>query len=468
MKLGGVATATAVSLPNVAGAADSDSTSDGELIWATKTDGSVHSSPTVVQGSVYFVGGSSLTAVDAESGGILWEFDSSGGEIESSPNVVDGVAYFCAQPGLHAVDTDSGEEIWSYDVEESSVRCSPTVADGTVYFGDAEESLYALDAGSGELEWELENVTSGNTTPVVVDDTVYIGTVRAIDANSQETLWEFEPERLASSELTVADGVLYATVSPAGLNASPSLYALDTEFGEVLWEKDVGSSTPPPVGSSMPTVADGTVYVGSREGSLYALDAKSGEIDWEYEFRPSVMDQFGKFSSPTVADGTVYVCAGISRPEEEGPDGGFLLAVDDESGELEWVFDTIPISSSPIVVDGVVYFGDFSTLFTREDDTRIYAVDAGVSGSSEDSRVELGTLNHHDSWAQKQSVGIDLGDESEDENERGETTGGNTTDENVSEQNDEDMSLSPVAPLAAILSCGYLYGRYSGDGSKED
>lgn len=162
------------------------------------------------------------------------------------------------------------------------------------------------------------------------------------------------------------------------------------------------------------------------------------------------------------------MCGGISRPEEAGADLGLLLAVDCESGKLEWVFYTSPVSSSPTIVDGVVYFGDYRTLFTHEDKTRIYAVDAGVPGSSEDSRVELGTLGHHDSWAQKQSVGIDLSDEPEDKNETDEKTEENGTDENVSEQNGEDMSLSPVAPLAAILSGGYLYSRYSGDSSEEE
>jgi len=157
---------------------------------------------------------------------------------------------------------------------------------------------------------EKEDVASGNNTPVVVDDVVYIGTVRAVDANSRETLWEFEPERSATSQLTVADGILYATISPAGLDASLSLYAFDADSGDVLWETDVGSS--------MPTVADGTVYVGSESNALYAVDGESGEVDWEYEYRPSDIDRFSRFSSPTVADGTVYACAGLSQPPEAG------------------------------------------------------------------------------------------------------------------------------------------------------
>jgi len=141
--------------------------------------------------------------------------------------------------------------------------------------------------------------------------------------------------------------------------------------------------------------------------------------------------------------------------------------VDAELGELEWDFNASPISSSPTVVDGVVYFGDFRTLFTYEDENRIYAVDAGVSGSSEDSRVELGTLGHHDSWAQKQSTGRDVGDEPEDEEEADETTDGNTIDADVSERNGKDMSLGPAAPLGAVLGGGYLYSRYSGNSSDE-
>ena len=52
---------------------------------------------------------------------------------------------------------------------------------------------------------------------------------------------------------------------------------------------------------SSPTVADGVVYVGSRDNYLYALDAGSGELVWRYLTGDDVD------SSPTVADGVVYV-----------------------------------------------------------------------------------------------------------------------------------------------------------------
>jgi tRNA A-37 threonylcarbamoyl transferase component Bud32 len=66
--------------------------------------------------------------------------------------------------------------------------------------------------------------------------------------------------------------------------------------------------------------------------------------------------------------------------------------VDAETGEEQWRF-TEPsdgVYSSPTVVDGTVYVGS--------QDGNLYAVDAGVSGSSEGSRVMLGTLGHHGNW----------------------------------------------------------------------
>ena len=58
-------------------------------------------------------------------------------------------------------------------------------------------------------------------------------------------------------------------------------------------------------------------------------------------------------------------------------------------GEKHWHAITADIvRSSPTVADGIV--------FTGSDDGNVYALDAGVEGSSECSRTHLGTLGHHD------------------------------------------------------------------------
>jgi len=76
---------------------------------------------------------------------------------------------------------------------------------------------------------------------------------------------------------------------------------------------------------------------------------------------------------------------------EEGFDGT-LWAIDAATGE-QVLAVTVPsdwIFSSPTVHEGSVYVGS-------NDDT-LYALDAGIEGSSEGSRVTLGTLGHTDAW----------------------------------------------------------------------
>jgi hypothetical protein len=132
---------------------------------------------------------------------------------------------------------------------------------------------------------------------------------------------------------------------------------------------------------SSPTVLDGTVYVGSYDGNVYALNGTDGTENWNFTTGGGV------FSSPTVLDGTVYV----------GSDDGNVYGLDASDGGILGQFSTGgTVSSSPTVVDGTVYVGS--------DDGDVYALDTEVTGTSEGSRVELGTLGHTGSFAGGPSV----------------------------------------------------------------
>ena len=62
---------------------------------------------------------------------------------------------------------------------------------------------------------------------------------------------------------------------------------------------------------SSPVVSGGTVYVGSADGRLYAIDAETGQEQWAFETD-------GPVGSPAVSGGTVYV----------GSNDGSLYAVE--------------------------------------------------------------------------------------------------------------------------------------------
>ena len=382
-------------------------TSAGGTLW-TYGEEEVDCSPppatfeaplTVVHGRVYAgttcththiidadTGDPALDTITGEEGETIYTRSTT----NTAPNVVNDIV----------VTTPNNQELIAYDLLEEEARTktvweadvggsvntfvsAPTVADGTVYVSnhDGPPYLYALELWSGQELWTYDDHELGES-PTIVDDVVYIsgrdGVVVALDADSGSVEWTADIGESSESAGTVAEGFVYVG------SEDNHLYALDSATGDEQWRFETGSSV-----ASTPTVLDGVVYVGSNDGHLYAVDASSGDEKWRFDT--------GEFTgSATVADGTVFV----------GGQGGELFALDSASGEEVWRFeeteldeDLFPRISDPLVVDGVVYVAS-----TDGQDGRVRALDAGVSGSSEDSRVLLGTEGHHDAWASTGAV----------------------------------------------------------------
>lgn len=120
---------------------------------------------------------------------------------------------------------------------------------------------------------------------------------------------------------------------------------------------------------------NGRVFVGSERGAVYALDTQTGKQKWVFDTGSRVA------SSPTGVGETVFV----------GSDDSNIYALDARTGQEKWRYETDGVvRSSPTVVNGTLFVGSY--------DGRVYALHAGVEGSSEGSRVALGTLGHHHEW----------------------------------------------------------------------
>jgi outer membrane protein assembly factor BamB len=172
---------------------------------------------------------------------------------------------------------------------------------------------------------------------------------------------------LHSASLTAASTLPQGTVKTllstgAGINSSPvvangtvyigsrdhKLYAVDTASGTLRWQFEAGSWI-----ESSPAVVDNVVYVGSNDGKFYALDAASGKKKWEYSTRYVIR------SSPAVADGMIYF----------GCNDYAIHALDVDNGKQIWQVNTgWDIQSSPVVANGILYIGTGGSYF--------YAVDA--------------------------------------------------------------------------------------------
>lgn len=310
----------------------------GELAWTFETENAIWTSPVMAGETVYINSTDKmLYALDGKTGQQKWAFAQKSFAF-SSPTIGDQQIYVGDGFYLYAVDTETGVEKWRY--EAKLISNSPVVVDNTVYVGQ----LMALNAETGDLKWEFPISGYVYSSPAVANGVVYIGSgwgyLYAVDADTGQELWKFKTSAAIESTPMVANGVVYV-----GSNDT-RLYAIDAETGELKWKFKTDSFI-----FSSPAIANGVVYVGSGDYHLYAVDAESGELKWKFKTGMWVK------SSPAVADGMVYF----------GSFDKYFYAVDSRTGELVWKYKTeAGVKSSPLIAEGIVYFGS--------EDGTLYAV----------------------------------------------------------------------------------------------
>ena len=116
-----------------------------------------------------------------------------------------------------------------------------------------------------------------------------------------------------------------------------------------------------------PVVAYGRIYLTNQHGRLWVVNPQTGGIVRSRKFHRCTA------ASPTVWKERVFVAFMYPLPcraQRAAGDArvGFVLAMDAYTGKVQWRFDAGAIESSPLVVDGIVYFGSW--------DRRVYAVRA--------------------------------------------------------------------------------------------
>lgn len=147
----------------------------------------------------------------------------------------------------------------------------------------------------------------------------------------------------------VVNGTLFV-----GNHGSGYLNAFDLQTGQLLWRSDA----PNWVHSEM-IYQNGNIYVGygnryfdnsvtpsirgTGPSGVLALDAETGDVRWQFETKGEVMP------TPVIYQDTVYVVTGGHR----------LYAIDSKTGQLTWYLNlgTVVSMSSPNLNDGVLYFG---------------------------------------------------------------------------------------------------------------
>ncbi|WP_380681351.1 PQQ-like beta-propeller repeat protein [Salinigranum sp. GCM10025319] len=182
---------------------------------------------------------------------------------------------------LAALDPTSGQARWT-TVAEGGGFGMPTLDDGRVYVGTGIDTVRAIDAETGRIEWTydvggVEEYGGGAWgRPLVADGRIYVGVSHSSDPDADPT---------ESAEFT------------------HRLVALDATDGAERWATDVTTQ----VWAGPVHVAD-TVVAGSEDGVLRAFDPETGAVRWRFSLpgalrrRPIVI---GDSLTLVTEDGTV-------------------------------------------------------------------------------------------------------------------------------------------------------------------
>jgi outer membrane protein assembly factor BamB len=347
-----------------------DATS-GAQKWKFETKGWVVSSPAIASGTVYFESyDGNFYAVDAATGQLKWKFVT-GGERHyigthihylqpaaeampdpwdfylSSPSVVNGVVYFgSGDKNVYALDANSGVLKWKFQTGDV-VHSSPAIANGTLYIGSWDTYLYALDAATGKEQWRFKtgddpdahNHVGIQSSPAVVDGIVYFGSrdsyAYAVDATTGKQVWKFSTDgSWVNNSPVVHEGRVYFGTSVPGI-----MHAVDAKTGKVVFDVNAGS----PVFASM-ALANGMLYMGAFGGKLTAIDVKTQKAAWAFETDGAKQNG----ASVTNADGSIKWESLFPGPN---------LFYEDMVMAVHKLFTAGTILSSPVVVRDTVYFG---------------------------------------------------------------------------------------------------------------
>ncbi len=291
-------------------------TESREIIWRHRSRIPIFSPPAVAGGRVYIGEGyhqdsdCHLRCLDAKTGDLIWSFKTTS-HVESTPFINQGKLYFTAgADGVYCIDALEGREIWHYGGVHADM--SPVVHNGTVYFGTGygDYKVFAVNAETGAEIWSKQMLYPVWGSPSAHEGIVFFGLGRgnftesapmpagkviALNAETGDTEWEHEAEDAVLTAIAVQDNSVFFG------SRDGYVYSLGAIDGKLNWKTDIGG----PVVSS-PAVTLEVVYAAAKNGYIYALSADSGEMQWEFDTR-IVRRNIELYSSPAVANGLLYI-----------------------------------------------------------------------------------------------------------------------------------------------------------------
>jgi outer membrane protein assembly factor BamB len=286
--------------------------------------------------------------------------------IEFPPAIANGVAYVVNKYGNPAAIRLSDRKVIWRRTTKSNLHgapldvTGPAYHEGRVYYAGIGGYLVSVDAADGHVIWLKDLHAHLESSPLVVGDTLYIGTdtakLLAIDIADGSVRWSFSAPGAIKSSPSYDDGRIFVA------DYQGSVYALDASTGKPVWRTNTTKVAPFGKGGffSSPAIAFGRVYAARDDGTVFGFDEKTGRVSWSF---PTGAFVYGSPATAAVpgTPPTVYI----------GSENGIFYALDASTGKPRWRYDVHgPVPGSATVIGHTVYTSSFKTRKTVGIDVR--------------------------------------------------------------------------------------------------
>lgn len=280
---------------------------------------------------------------------------------QGTPLVVDGVMYFTGPWSVvYAVDAKTGAEKWVYDPEAEGAWARNACCDvynkgvafhgGRIYVGVIDGYLDAVDAQTGERIWRKDTLIDRSRAytvagaPRIAGKNVVIGNggadmgtrgyLSAYDLETGELAWRFftvpgDPSQPDEHPELAEARKTWGPKARYDIGLGGAVYdgmAYDPELNIVY--AGTSNGAPHPTWVRDPEFEGDNLYL----SSILAIDADSGELKWHYQTTPADDWDYGSTQNFILAD--LEIGGQERKVVMHAPKNGFFYALDRETGEL--------------------------------------------------------------------------------------------------------------------------------------
>lgn len=281
---------------------------NGTERWTYIAPNPVHTSPVIADGVIYAgvndFGGTSAVAVNALTGEELWNA-SILDFCTAAPLVLGTSVYFGCQDGkLYCLRTSDGHERWNFSAGRAILYGSIAEWNGVIYFGieadnDDNGRLFAVDASTGEEEWNRSIHGSVWSSPAVANGMVLVSTagdktigidsrkgyVYAFNITTGAQSWRTQDLGMVMASPTINNGRVYVGTFGKFINdiqfIAPQMYCLDLADGDRLWNRTVSHGSDNAKVWTSVTVAGAKIIFGDELGFLNVWNINGLKI-WDH------------------------------------------------------------------------------------------------------------------------------------------------------------------------------------------